>query len=157
MPESATILRLPQEARDLAPAQRLSREVAILSGRLADLLARLAIAQDSALAGGQAFLASMFDAWAEGKPVSEFAGSALERKPAGPLHRRQGAGRHRRISQGQPQPAGADRGPLRRARDLGVQPGPGRATGEVRVFYSISGRFAQPDFMEHFEKVASMV
>ena len=86
MPESATILRLPQEARYLAPAQRLSREVAILSGRLADLLARLAIAQDSALAGGQAFLASMFDAWAEGKPVSEFAGSALERKPAGPLH-----------------------------------------------------------------------
>ena len=86
MPEAATILRLAAEARDLAPAQRLSREVAILSGRLADLLARLSIAQDSALAGGQAFLASMFDAWAEGKPVAEFTGSALERGPVGSPH-----------------------------------------------------------------------
>jgi len=86
MPESATILRLPQEGRDLAPAQRLSREVAILGGRLAEVLARLSFAQDSALVGGQAFLAAMFDAWAEGKPASEFAGSALVRKPAGSPH-----------------------------------------------------------------------
>jgi ATPase family associated with various cellular activities (AAA) len=74
------------EMRDFAAAQRLSREVAILGGRLADLVARLAVPQDNVLAGGQAFLASMFDAWAEGKSVAEFAGSAFERKPPGPPH-----------------------------------------------------------------------
>ena len=72
--------------RDLAPAQRLSREVAILGGRLADLLARLALPQDGALAGGPAFLAAMFDAWAEGRPLAELSGGALDRPPSGPPH-----------------------------------------------------------------------
>jgi hypothetical protein len=55
---------------DLAPAERLSRAVAILGGRLADLLARLALPQDGALAGGQAFLTSMLAAWAAEEPLA---------------------------------------------------------------------------------------
>jgi hypothetical protein len=82
MPELAT-LPFVAEGRDLAPAERLSREVAILGGRLADLLARLSLAQDGALAGGASFLGAMFDSWAVGRPAAELTGSALERRPPG--------------------------------------------------------------------------
>jgi ATPase family associated with various cellular activities (AAA) len=84
MPELAVAPPAAESA--LAPAERLSREVAILGGRLADLLARLSLGQDGALAGGPPFLTAMFDAWAAGRPAEELSGGVLERQPDGETH-----------------------------------------------------------------------
>lgn len=59
---------------------RLSREAGILAGKLAELLrSALAGAQPGALAEPRAFLDAAFDAAGGGRPLGEFAGSALRR------------------------------------------------------------------------------
>jgi hypothetical protein len=59
MPEGAQIER--REDSEFAIAERMSREVALLSGRLAHLLARSPAAQEEPIVRAHAFLHGMFD------------------------------------------------------------------------------------------------
>ena len=70
-------------ARPMAPAQRLSRELAVLGARLARLLAGLSLGRDGALESSRAFLDSMFEVWSDGLPLAAWDGSALDRRPGG--------------------------------------------------------------------------
>jgi hypothetical protein len=66
MPEPAT----PNQTRDrsqFAVAERMSREIAILGGRLAHLLAQSPVAQEDVLARAHTFLHAMYDAFADGR------------------------------------------------------------------------------------------
>ena len=76
-------------AQPVTPAQRLSRELAVMGARLAGMLAGLVAGQaagrDGALESSRAFLMSMFETWCNGEALSAWGGSALSRRPPGPL------------------------------------------------------------------------
>ena len=76
----------PGDEPDFAVAERMSREAAIMGGRLAELIAHSPMAQEGTLAGGQAFLHAMFDAAAAGQPRAAFGGAALDRRAQGQTH-----------------------------------------------------------------------
>lgn len=85
MTENVLSLHRPPLAEEaLAPAPRLSREVAVLGARLARLMADLAPAPDGALDSSRSFLDAMFGAWSAGEPVSAWSAHALDRRPPGP-------------------------------------------------------------------------
>jgi ATP-dependent 26S proteasome regulatory subunit len=64
-------------------SDRLTRETAILAGRLAQFIAASLPGVEGAVAEGQAFLQSLFESVSEGRPLSSWSGSALDRRAEG--------------------------------------------------------------------------
>jgi hypothetical protein len=85
MPEAATNFPAHDDA-NFAIADRMSREVAILAGRLARLLAHSPAAQEGHLAGGNAFLNAMFEAATAGQSATDLEGPATDRRPPAQTH-----------------------------------------------------------------------
>src|ERR1700688_2082142 len=70
MPELATSTEMPDISR-FAVAERMSRKIATLGGRLAHLLAQSPVAQEDVLTRAHTFLHVMYDALADGKTDPE--------------------------------------------------------------------------------------
>lgn len=67
----------------MTEAERLRRELGLLAGRLARLLAATL---PGALDAGRSFLTMMFDTAADGLPLEAWSGGPLDRRPPGPPH-----------------------------------------------------------------------
>jgi ATPase family protein associated with various cellular activities (AAA)/winged helix domain-containing protein len=81
MRETAADIALPGTA-ELAAAERMSREIAILSGRLAHLLAASQAARDDQIARAHTFLHAMYDAVGDDNAVAQ--PELVVRKPRSP-------------------------------------------------------------------------
>jgi hypothetical protein len=85
MPEAANSAAGVDES-GFAIAERMSREVAILGGRLAHLLTHSPVAHEGALAGGHAFLKAMYDAATPGLGEAAIKERMIDRKPLSATH-----------------------------------------------------------------------
>jgi len=70
----------------IAISERLTREVGILAGRLDAFLDSVLSAPDGPLSGVKSFLRSTYEAVSEGRPVSDWTGGPLDRRPEGSPH-----------------------------------------------------------------------
>src|SRR5437016_6041195 len=86
MPDVAPSLVAGSDAGHVAIAERLGRAVAILGGRVADLLGRLPMPPKEAFAEGRAFLESMAKPALSGRSGADEPLCALEQGPDGIEH-----------------------------------------------------------------------
>src|SRR6185312_15049261 len=86
MPEPATSSEM-RDRSQFAVAERMSREIAILGGRLAHLLAQSPVAQEDVLTRAHTFLHAMYDAFADGKtePDAKLAAPKRESEKTYPI------------------------------------------------------------------------
>jgi hypothetical protein len=85
MPEVTMSKENMQTNRASEVSARLTREVGLLAGRLADYLATSLPPNDGAMAEGQAFLWALYESVAEGYPLEAWRANAFSRRPVDAL------------------------------------------------------------------------
>src|SRR2546422_5097548 len=82
----AEVVKIGTGVSAMAAAERLSDEVAILAGRLADLLEHLPSAAHGPLAESRSFLNAVYESAGFDRPAGSWRGGPLDRQPAGEPH-----------------------------------------------------------------------